>query len=71
MLSLLGLWQQELGGRLEVVPRHEHELLELQQLLDILQGQRVAGVCVGVGVSAVLRPWAHCRAPDAVREEAA
>lgn len=36
MLALLRLWEEELGRRRERVAGHQHQLLKLQQLLDIL-----------------------------------
>lgn len=36
LLALLGLWEEELGRRWERVAGHQHQLLELQQLLDVL-----------------------------------
>ena len=38
LLALLCLWQEELGRGLEVVSGHQHQLLELQELLDVLVG---------------------------------
>lgn len=38
-LTLLGLWQQELSRWLEVVTRHKHQLLELEELLYVLPGR--------------------------------
>lgn len=35
-LTLLSLWQQELCRRLEVVAGDEHQLLQLEKLLDVL-----------------------------------
>lgn len=40
-LTLLGLRQQELSRWLEVVTRHEHQLLELEELLYVLAGTGV------------------------------
>lgn len=39
MLALLCLWEEELGWRRERVAGHEHQLLNLQQLLDVLPGR--------------------------------
>lgn len=39
-LTLLGLRQQELSRWLEVVTWHKHQLLELEELLDVLAGRR-------------------------------
>lgn len=36
MLALLSLWEEELGRRRERVAGHQHQLLELQQLLNVL-----------------------------------
>lgn len=36
LLSLCWLRQKELGRRLERMTRHQNQLLELQQLLDVL-----------------------------------
>ena len=41
-LTLLGLRQQELSRWLEVVAWHKHQLLELEELLDVLAGRRAA-----------------------------
>lgn len=48
-LALLGLRQQELSRRLEVVAWHEHQLLKLEQLLYVLQesGQGVRPLSLG------------------------
>ena len=40
LLALGGLREQELGGGLEGVARHQHQLLQLQQLLDVLHTDR-------------------------------
>lgn len=40
-LALLGLRQQELSRWLEVVTRHKHQLLELEELLYVLAGRGV------------------------------
>lgn len=40
-LTLLGLRQQELSGWLEVVTRHKHQLLKLEELLYVLAGRGV------------------------------
>lgn len=39
-LTLLGLRQQELSRWLEVVAGHKHQLLKLEELLYVLQGER-------------------------------
>lgn len=36
LLALLRLREEELGRRLKRVARHQHQLLKLQQLLDVL-----------------------------------
>lgn len=36
LLALLCLWEEELGRRRKRVTRHQHQLLELQQLLNVL-----------------------------------
>lgn len=36
MLALLCLWEEELGGGRQRVAGHQHQLLKLQQLLDVL-----------------------------------
>lgn len=36
MLALLCLWEKELGRRREWVARHQHQLLKLQELLNVL-----------------------------------
>lgn len=41
MLALLCLWEQKLGRRLEWVAGHQHQLLKLQQLLDVLRDEEV------------------------------
>lgn len=38
MLTLLCLWEEKLG--LERMTRHKHQLLEMQQLLNVLPGRR-------------------------------
>lgn len=40
-MALLGLRQQELSRWLEVVTRHKHQLLELEELLYVLAGRGV------------------------------
>jgi hypothetical protein len=42
----LGLGQEEVGGGLEGVAWHQHQLLQLQQLLDVLQDNRGQSVCL-------------------------
>lgn len=41
LLALLCLWEEELGRRRERVAGHQHQLLELQQLLDVLFNVRI------------------------------
>lgn len=41
MLALLCLWEEELGWRRQRVSGHQHQLLELQQLLDVLLKERI------------------------------
>lgn len=43
MLALLCLWEEELGRRREWVAWHQHQLLKLQQLLDVLFNQERMG----------------------------
>lgn len=40
LLALLRLWEEELGRRWQRVTGHQHQLLELQQLLNVLEGTK-------------------------------
>lgn len=44
MLALLRLREEELGRRLKRVAWHQHQLLKLQQLLDVLSEKHIAEI---------------------------
>lgn len=44
LLALLRLREEELGRRLKRVAWHQHQLLELQQLLDVLSQEDKAQI---------------------------